>query len=150
MKKPIIIWTVLLCISVLVTGCKNVDKQKNDMEESTAKTSVSNNGLLCFQKIYPYQDNPSIQDVLELNLTIDGNTVSGNYNWLPAEKDQRRGTLDGSLTDDTITAQYRFMQEGMEQTATLKIRLMDDEVQVEGGEPELGLGATIDKIDCHN
>ncbi|ASV30730.1 hypothetical protein [Maribacter cobaltidurans] len=148
MKKPIIFWTVLLGISVLVTGCKNGDKQKNDMEESTAKTSISNKGQLCFQNVYPYQDNPSTQDVLELNLTIDGNTVSGNYNWLPAEKDQRKGTLNGTLTDDNVTAQYHFMQEGMEQTAMLKIRLMDDKAQVEGGEAELGLGATIDKIDC--
>ena len=57
--------------------------------------------------------------------------VSGNYNWIPAEKDQRKGTLDGTLTDNTVTAQYRFIQEGMEQTTTLKIRLMDDKAQVE-------------------
>ncbi len=118
------------------------------MEESMAKTIVSNSGQLCFQNVYPYEDNPSTQDVLELNLIIDGNTVSGNYNWLPAEKDQRKGTLNGTLTDNTVTAQYRFMQEGMEQTAMLKIRLTDDKALVEGGEPELGFGATIDKIDC--
>ena len=148
MKKPRNIWTVLLCISVLLTGCKNADKQKNDIEESTANTIERNSGRLCFRNVYPYQDNPSTKDVLELNLTIDGNTVSGNYNWLPAEKDQRKGILDGTLIGNTVTAHYRFKQEGREQTVTLKISLMDDKAQVEGGEPELGLGATIDKIDC--
>lgn len=40
-------------------------------------------------------------------------------NWLPYQKDSRKGTLDGTIINDTIHATWTFMQEGMKDTLKL-------------------------------
>lgn len=89
-----------------------------------------------------------VTDVEELVFTVSGATASGAYNWLPQEKDQRRGTFSGAVSGNRIAASYQFSQEG--QTAMAEILITVDEVQatVEGGAPELGLDATLPKVGC--
>ena len=143
-----VFWKAFICITLLLVGCKNADKNKNGLEGNTSNESAISDGQYCFQNEYPYQNSPSKNDVLELNLEIKGNNVSGVYNWLPAEKDQRKGSLNGTIEDKTITAQYKYMQEGTEHTVEMKILLMEGKAQVLGGQPELGLNTTIDQIEC--
>ena len=51
------------------------------------------------------------KDVEELTVTIDGDAATGDYNWLPAFKDQRLGQFSGTVDGDTISATYEFAQE---------------------------------------
>ena len=76
--------------------------------------------------------------------------VTGSYNWLPAFKDQRKGNLKGTISGEIITAQYTFMQEGKEETASLEIYLSETEAVISGGAPELGLNATLPHVECNN
>jgi hypothetical protein len=137
MKSKLTVAILHVFLGFLLTGCKKT----NDAKEA------SNTTQLCFQNEYPFQDS-SMKDVEELTLAIEGEKVTGAYNWLPAEKDQRKGSLTGTIKDNRITAQYRYLQEGTEGTAELIIIISDEKAEIAGGEPELGLNASIAKIDC--
>ena len=119
-----------------------------EKKEQTTTAEVSEEKLLCFRNEYPFEDNSGKMDVEELTLTITGNEVSGMYNWLPAEKDQRKGTLTGTLQGNTIQAKYIFMQEGVENSTDINIQIDDKEASVSGGAPELGLASTLKKAEC--
>ncbi|MDB5155410.1 MAG: hypothetical protein JWR50_117 [Mucilaginibacter sp.] len=49
-------------------------------------------------------------------------------NWLPYQKDSRKGTLDGALKNDTIHAVWSFMQEGMMDTLKLNFQIKNGEL----------------------
>jgi hypothetical protein len=76
--------------------------------------------------------------------------VSGTYHWLPSMKDQRRGDLKGIRKDGIITADYTFSQEGREETVAIEIVLQEDRAIISGGDPALGLNATLQKTDCND
>ena len=54
---------------------------------------------------------------------INANKVNGDMNWLPKEKDRRKGTLSGTLNGDKIEAVWSFMQEGMKDTLAVEFKL---------------------------
>lgn len=86
----------------------------------------------------------------EIQLTINGDKVTGIYNWLPAYKDKRKGSLKGIIRNDTIICQYNFSQEGTVDSANLIIILTNKKAIISGGKVELGLNATISEIDWEN
>ena len=117
-------------------------------EMVTATPPANTPETLCFRNEVVFKDNPDMKDVTELQLAMTGDKVTGTYNWLPAEKDQRNGTLTGTRTDNTIQATYTFMQEGTESTVPVQISLTGNEATVTGGNAALGLNATLAKADC--
>ena len=134
-----------LFLMTALIGCRTLAEKNPKIKSESALKATEN---LCFRKEYPYKDNGSMKDVVELQLSIDGSQVTGTYNWLPAEKDQRKGTLTGTVVDKTISANYRFMQEGIESTVPVKITLAEKEAMVTSDNAELGLEATLPKTDC--
>jgi predicted SnoaL-like aldol condensation-catalyzing enzyme len=56
------------------------------------------------------------KDTTSVELMVKDNKVTGHLNWMPYEKDSRKGTLEGTLKNDTIRATWSFMQEGMKDT----------------------------------
>ncbi|MDN3723140.1 hypothetical protein QRD02_01995 [Aequorivita sp. SDUM287046] len=137
MKIPFsIIAILMLCLS-----CNNAKKD----ETSTVNSVVEE---LCFRNEYPFPDSTENIDVLNLDLKIEGDSVTGNYNWLRALKDQRNGKLNGTIQNKTIHATYRYMQEGIEETAEITIVLEDDRAIVTGDSPDSGLDTKVAKIPC--
>ena len=138
---------LFLLLLTAATGCATAPEKTPTANTETESVATAPQNL-CFRKEYPYKDNSSMKDVVELQLSIDGSQVTGTYNWLPAEKDQRKGTLTGTIVDKTITANYRFMQEGIESTVPLQITLTEKEAMVSGENAELGMDATLAKVGC--
>lgn len=68
------------------------------------------------------------KDSASIELVIKGNEVTGQMNWMPYQKDSRKGLLKGKLTGDKINAQWSFMQEGMQDTLNLKFKLQDTQL----------------------
>lgn len=135
-----ILASLLFCI-----GCKNPKSEEISSEnEETLATEE-----LCFRNEYPFPDSTENIDVLKLDLQIKGDSVTGNYNWLPALKDQRNGTLAGTIENKTINATYRYMQEGIEDTAEITIVLEEDKAIITGDNPESGLNTEVAKIPCN-
>lgn len=79
---------------------------------------------LCFLRT----EGKTNQDTTSIELVVKGNKVTGVMNWLPYQKDSRKGTLDGTFKGDTINAVWTFMQEGMKDTLNLKFKLDNDQL----------------------
>lgn len=145
---------VLVLIINLISACKNADPSQENEEVITEvskeipdqKTEVLEK--MCFKNEFPFKDDPSQKDVQQLTINLEGSRVWGTYQWLPAFKDKREGKFEGTLTDKTISANYRFIQEGKEDAAQITIVLTEDLAIVTGGSPEMGLEAKIEKISC--
>jgi hypothetical protein len=67
-------------------------------------------------------------DTTSIELVVHGNEVSGQMNWLPYQKDSRKGTLTGTIKNDTLKATWSFMQEGMKDTLNLDFYLKDKQL----------------------
>ena len=107
---------------------------------------------VCYENVTDYTDGSKMKDVTKLNLSInygDG-TVKGIYNYLPAEKDQRLGKIEGSLWKGAISAKYTFEQEGEKESVNLRIHLDENKAVIEGAEKDKGLGVsgTIKEVPC--
>ena len=133
----------ILLLAVLFIGCNNNKKQEPPIDKNAVDVEE-----LCFRNEYPFPDSTANIDVLKLDLQISGHTVKGNYNWLPALRDQRNGTLEGSIENRTIKATYRYTQEGVEATAPITIVLKDDRAIVTGDNPGSGLDTEVARISC--
>lgn len=93
--------------------------------ETKVATSKVSHEKLCFLTTSGASEiqGKIVQDSLVLNLGIEGNKVSGIFNWIPAEKDARRGKLLGTKKGNLISGKYSFVQEGKEQTQPIQIQL---------------------------
>jgi hypothetical protein len=85
-------------------------------------------------------------DSVYVYLMIDSeNNATGKYDWLPAERDSRRGEVKGKLVDGKIDANCTFYAEGEEYEEPVTFEISDTEVVVkEGGE----VINTLAKVDC--
>ncbi len=145
--------SVLVLLITLGSACKNADPSKENGEvltEVSEEMPAQNTEVtkMCFKNEFPFKDDPSQKDVQELTITFEGSRVWGTYHWLPAFKDKREGKFEGTINDNTISANYRFIQEGKDDAAQITIVLMEDLATVTGGSPEMGLEAKIEKIPC--
>lgn len=105
---------------------------------------------VCYEEVTPYKDGSKMKDVVELALNINyGNgIVTGEYNYLPAEKDQRRGDIEGSMWKGAISAKYTYEQEGQKDTANLRIHLKDKSAVIESQDKNLGLSTELKQTRC--
>lgn len=141
-NKQIMLIALLLGVLTHLTGCSEQDKAN---EKANADLV---DGKHCYKNEYPFNDGSGAKDVMELNIIVQGDAVTGSYNWLPAFKDQRTGAFKGSTNNGVIKADYVFMQEGKEATADLEIKLHETEAVVKSSNVQLGLAANIEKVKC--
>ncbi|MES2274944.1 MAG: hypothetical protein V4592_02900 [Bacteroidota bacterium] len=85
---------------------------------STSKNSATITSL-CFLRTEGKQH----LDSTTIELSIKGNTVTGEMIWTPYQKDSRKGILNGTQTGDTINAVWTFKQEGITDTMLVKYKL---------------------------
>ena len=91
-------------------------------------TEQTNNTATVTSLCFLHTDGTKKQDSTSVELVIKGSEVTGLMNWLPSQKDSRKGKLNGSIKGDTIQAKWTFMQEGMEDTIGVNFRLIDDQL----------------------
>ncbi|WP_091266083.1 hypothetical protein [Gillisia sp. Hel1_33_143] len=157
MKIPTLKITLLLIMALTILSCnkskpedslKNIDQENPAFTKSKLESEAEIKRTYCYLNEQPYKDDASKKDVLELILNITGKNVEGFYNWRPALKDQRKGSIRGTIEDNVVTANYIFTQEGREDSTSLKIILNDKEAVIEGGDTALGLNAIVTRTDC--
>lgn len=88
------------------------------------------------------------KDIEELIIAMEGTQATGEYNWIPAYKDRRMGEFAGQLTGNVVEATYTYEQEGNQASTPMAILVEDDTATIEGGDPALGLNATLSRVDC--
>ncbi len=100
-------WLFLACQN----GTANRDGNTGQSAEEQ-QTLPDSEQKRCFIRL----DGNQQQDSSYLQLVIRGETVSGTYNYVPYEKDARRGTVLGTMDMDTLNLVWTFKQEGMQDT----------------------------------
>lgn len=68
------------------------------------------------------------RDTTNLEMLIKGSKITGQMDWMPFEKDSRKGSLSGTIKNDSISAVWSFMQEGMKDTLALKFLIKGDKL----------------------
>ncbi len=90
-----------------------------DTQLSSAPGTPAVNMQYCFF----HTDGTQAQDTTKVSMLINDDKVTGNMQWLPKEKDARKGTLSGTLKGNAIKALWTFNQEGKPDTMTVEFQL---------------------------
>lgn len=135
-------------LSILFFACGPATPETGTDETMAPEIDANETAAYCFRNEYPYQDGSDLKDIEEMELLINGNEVTGTFNWLPAEKDARRGKVEGTNNNGILSLRYLFTQEGQTASAELTATLMDDAIALRSAMPELGLPEKIDKVAC--
>jgi hypothetical protein len=105
------IYSLLLSMMAL-SGCKPASSREN---ETITK---------CYERIT--QGN-GVTDRLTLEVQFHSDSVSGNLDWLPEEKDSQRGTVSGFLVDDSVCdVRHNYRGEGISNSEKQSIVFQDD------------------------
>jgi len=116
---------VVICAMALASCAGNnqkADSVKTDsttMDTSTKPNIPAQDMEYCFIRT----DGTAAQDTTAVHLNIKQGKVTGEMKWIPKEKDSRKGTLEGTISGDTIKAVWSFMQEGMKDTLGVEFKL---------------------------
>ena len=103
-------------------------------------------------------------DTTSCQLTVnDAGDFNGYYGWIPSEKDSRLGILTGknNFGNDTLVANFKYIQEGEVSTETLLFVKSGDKLinlvstvfdkngnMVMTNKKKLKAGDTLSKVDC--
>ncbi|MGF7079388.1 hypothetical protein [Mucilaginibacter sp. UYCu711] len=129
-------YIALGCLAtLLLAACSspNSDTAKTDTiinNDSLAKaknTAVNNNTPTIYSLCFLSKKG---RDSTSVELVVHGNKVTGQMNWLPYQKDSRKGTLYGTIINDTIHATWTFMQEGMKDTLKLNFLFKNSQLSL--------------------
>lgn len=90
---------------------------KSNSTKTTNNTPTTT--AMCFER----SEGKNNVDSTYVQLVVKGNTVSGEMNWLPFQKDARKGLLVGTQKGDIIQAVWTFKQEGTTDTMKVNFKL---------------------------
>lgn len=122
MKSALIIVSAIM----IFTSCDFNNGQKSISQDSVPTNCQVNHerSELCFQRL----DGSSSQDTSLIRLIINKETVTGDFNYIPYQKDSRRGTLTGVKNGNIIKGVWTFMQEGITDTISVEFKLQNDKL----------------------
>ncbi len=69
------------------------------------------------------------RDTSYVKLEFDSDSIHGIFNWIPYEKDSRKGTIAGIKKADTLDVIWTFQQEGMMDTLRTFFYLANDRLR---------------------
>lgn len=120
----------LVALTALMASCTgNGSSDSNDTSSikispgDTQLASAPGSPAVNMQYCFFHTDGTQAQDTTKVSMLINGDKVTGNMQWLPKEKDARKGTLAGTLNGNAIKALWTFNQEGSTDTMTVEFQL---------------------------
>jgi len=93
--------------------------------EAPANLNINNPVKLCFRRIFGQQN----QDTAWVQLEINAQQVTGRFEYLAFEKDERRGTLTGTKIKDEISVRWLFKQEGQLDSLPVQFKLAGNQLR---------------------
>lgn len=124
---------------LLFLGAASLLACSPDTAESTDDHAPTAARDLCFLQVTGHGPADSLRgpvDTLRAHLHIEGDRVSGELSWLPAEKDRLTGTLAGTLAGGRITAIHTYSAEGTTAREQKIMRIDADGLHIKSGELE--------------
>jgi hypothetical protein len=137
--------------AIILVSCSN-NEQKNQQNSENKR-----NEKLCFLST----DGLKNEDSTSLNIHIQDTLVTGEYNYIPYEKDAAIETISGVIKDSIIECVYTYSQEGEEfkENQTWKIRdnqillktapaIIDEQGNIVYDSSKFEFNIILNKIDC--
>jgi ABC-type glycerol-3-phosphate transport system substrate-binding protein len=116
--------TLIILIALTAAACtSNTAKTDTTITDTTISTTSAKSKTVLVSTCFVRTEGKNNLDSTNIQLVIKGNTVTGEMNWLPFEKDMRKGILNGTKKGDTIIAVWTFKQEGTTDTMKLNFKL---------------------------
>lgn len=116
---------LIFAVALGVSACHNREsKQKpqpKDYSVVKAGSDAADMDTVCFLGTQG-------TDSTRVSLYINKGDVSGRMDWIPYEKDSRRGKLAGNKKDSLISAAWIYMQEGKPDSMKVQFKLMGDKL----------------------
>ncbi len=122
MKINSLITTAIISISLAACSSGDQGEGGNGDTVAVATPAEVESRSLCYIRT----EGAGNRDTTSIELVIKENDVTGQMYWHPFEKDSRKGTLSGTLKDDTVHAVWSFMQEGKQDTLGLQFLMKGD------------------------
>jgi len=69
------------------------------------------------------------RDTTKVAFTITDNQVIGQMDWIPFEKDAKKGSLKGTIDGNIVRALWTYMQEGVQDTVTVSFNVSPDRLE---------------------
>lgn len=113
---------IVLAAAAFFASCTLSPKQTTTQDTLNAKASLKSDsipGPACYLLL----EGTANQDSTRLRLQFSGSDVTGELNWIPAEKDSRTGKITGTRTGNSVKGTWTFMQEGMQDTLSVEFQL---------------------------
>lgn len=137
MKNNIIILTA----SLALLSCKKEDKTV--IEQTTVEeTAPADNGILvtqCYRAVTAIQDEgKTVNDSILLNFERNGDSITGEFKWLPYYKDKKTGTFKGTVQGTTATTVLTAKGEGLTNKEEFIFDIDAENVSVKMGEMKEG------------
>ncbi|QEC74936.1 hypothetical protein [Mucilaginibacter ginsenosidivorax] len=120
---------LLACFALLASCSGERNAADDDTTTSTLQpadtqlASAANAPAVNMRYCFFYTEGNKAQDTTLVSIYINGDKVTGNMNWMPKEKDARKGTLTGKLAGNAIKAIWNFNQEGAADTMAVEFQL---------------------------
>jgi hypothetical protein len=96
---------VLTMISCQQSASNSSQTTERDSSAATPATSIVAAGPQCYTRI-------SGKDTSYLQFETDKEVINGQLEYRLFEKDKNQGAITGTITNNIIKAEYRFMSEG--------------------------------------
>jgi len=124
-----------LAIALVLGSCQKEKPQvvvtEEDTVESNAPVAERATGKECYLKVIG-------RDSIMLQMQRNGDSVTGNFYWKPAEKDSKRNTFKGVLKGTTATTIAEVTGEGMTSREDFNFTVQNSTVAVTFAEMEEG------------
>lgn len=143
MKKIILILiSLFFCFS-----CKNEKNKQDQTPIEDTKAFIKNQERFCYLSV---SGNNKIKDSVILNIRMTKDGVKGIYEWIPSEKDARRGSIIGKkVAANTIEGEYIFTQEGKTETQPIIIKMSENFAEViTDPKQDTEMKLTIKEVEC--
>lgn len=104
---------IILFAFTLIAGCnsQNTEEQTEAIIKDTSSVSEKDDPMpLITPGCYAWVIK---KDSALLKLDISGNNISGDLSYNLYEKDNNKGTINGTLQDSLVVADYTFQSEGI-------------------------------------
>ena len=106
-------------IILLAAACNNHENKNTTADSSATNVPAAQAPQrMCFLGV-------TGKDSIKLSVQLDGTNVSGNLDYLMAEKDSNTGNIIGNMHGDTLFADYNFASEGQQSIRQVAFMLKD-------------------------
>jgi len=148
--------SICLILTILCFAC---GKKENAIDQNTTPETKATSDMYCFRQL---SSNGSVTDSLFIQLTVKGDSITGIWNWLPAEKDKMVGTLAGTIHNNEAKAIYTYTAEGQTAKEEKLFKIDGDTLRIKNGELEERNGVwmlknetipyneSVPRVDCTN